>query len=149
MRLFIAVPLPKDVQRTVFSVQEELRECSTAGRFVPQGNHHITVRFLGESSALVDIADAMHEAVRDARPFTLRLGALGSFSHGGARTSYLSVNGDLKELYRIKETLDAALFGGDSEMEFEELDSIDWSSDKYDDPGENSEPGYFDDPGQF
>ena len=45
--------------------------------------------------------------------------------------------------------LDAALFGGDSDMEFEELDSIDWSSDKYDDPGESSEPGYFDDPGQF
>ncbi|MBO4650323.1 MAG: replicative DNA helicase [Clostridiales bacterium] len=45
--------------------------------------------------------------------------------------------------------LDAALFGGDSEMEFEELDSIDWSSDKYDDPGEVSEPGFFDDPGQF
>ena len=45
--------------------------------------------------------------------------------------------------------LDAALFGGDSEMEFEELDSIDWSSDKYDDPGESSEPGYFDDPGQY
>ena len=45
--------------------------------------------------------------------------------------------------------LDAALFGGDSEMEFEELDSIDWSSDSYGDPGESSEPGYFDDPGQF
>ena len=109
MRLFIAVPLPKDVQRTVFSVQEELRMMSTAGRFVPQGNHHITVRFLGESNALADIADAMHEAVRDARPFTLRLGAIGSFTHGGARTSYLSVNGDLKELNRIKETLDSAL----------------------------------------
>ena len=110
MRLFIAVPLPKDVQRAVFSVQEELRVQSTQGRFVPQGNHHITVRFLGESNALSDIADAMHEAVRDARPFLLRLGALGSFSHGGARTSFIGVNGDLKELFRIKETLDAALF---------------------------------------
>lgn len=116
MRLFIAVPLPKDVQRAVFAVQESLRACSTAGRFVPQGNHHITVRFLGESNALADIADAMHEAVKDARPFLLRLGELGSFTHGGARTSYLSVNGDLSELNRIKETLDAALcdygFGG-------------------------------------
>ena len=109
MRLFIAVPLPKDVQRTVFSVQEELRENSSAGRFVPQGNHHITVRFLGESNALADIADAMHEAVKDARPFVLRLGAIGSFSHGGARTSYVSVTGELKELYRVKEMLDSAL----------------------------------------
>ena len=109
MRLFIAVPLPKDVQRTVFSVQEELRVLSTAGRFVPQGNHHVTVRFLGESNALADVADAMHEAVKDARPFLLRLSSIGSFSHGGARTSFLRVGGDLKELARIKETLDAAL----------------------------------------
>lgn len=116
MRLFIAIPLPKDVQRTVLNVQEQLRAQNTAGRFVPQGNHHITVRFLGESNALADIADAMHESVKDARPFLLRLGALGSFSHGGARTSFLSVNGDLDELGRIKETLDSALldygFGG-------------------------------------
>ena len=100
MRLFIAVPLPKDVQRAVYAVQEELRARSTAGRFVPQGNHHITIRFLGESNALVDIADAMHEAVKDARPFLLRPGALGSFTHGGARTSYLSVSGDLHELFQ-------------------------------------------------
>lgn len=110
MRLFIAVPLPKDVQRAVWSVQEELRMSSTAGRFVPQGNHHITVRFIGESNALADIADAMHEAVKDARPVLLRLGGLGSFTHGGARTSFLSVTGDLDELVRIKETLDSALF---------------------------------------
>lgn len=109
MRLFIAVPLPKDVQRTVFSVQEQLRVLSTSGRFVPQGNHHVTVRFLGESSALMDIADAMHEAVKDAHPFLLRLDAIGSFSHGGARTSFLRVGGELDELFRIKETLDAAL----------------------------------------
>ena len=109
MRLFIAVPLPKDVQRAICVAEEGLRAASTAGRFVPAGNFHITLRFLGESSALADIAAAMHEAVKDARPFTLRLGTLGSFTHGGARTSYLSVNGDLKELYRIKETLDAAL----------------------------------------
>ena len=109
MRLFIAVPLPKDVQRAVYTAQEGLRVSSTAGRFVPAGNHHITLRFLGESSALADIAAAMHEAVKDARPFLLRLGALSSFTHGGARTSFLSVTGDLDELNRIHETLETAL----------------------------------------
>jgi 2'-5' RNA ligase len=110
MRLFIAVPLPKDVQRAVVVAQEGLRVSSTAGRFVPPGNHHITLRFLGETNALADIAAAMHEAVKDAKPFLLRLGELGSFTHGGARTSYLSVTGDLDELNRIHETLEAALF---------------------------------------
>jgi 2''-5'' RNA ligase len=109
MRLFIAVPLPKDVQRAVLTAQEGLRASGASGRFVPAGNHHITLRFLGESSALADIAAAMHEAVKDARPFLLRLGALGSFTHGGARTSFLSVTGELDELNRIHETLEAAL----------------------------------------
>ena len=110
MRLFIAVPLPRDVQRAVYTAGEGLRASSSAGRFVPAGNYHITLRFLGESSALADIAAAMHEAVRDARPFQLRLGTLGSFTHGGARTSFLSVTGDLDELNRIHQTLEASLF---------------------------------------
>ncbi len=110
MRLFIAVPLPKDVQRAVYVAEEGLRSASTAGRFVPAGNFHVTLRFLGESSALADIAAAMHEAVKDARPFVLRLGGLGSFTHGGARTSYLSVTGDLEELNRIRQTLESALY---------------------------------------
>ena len=56
MRLFIAVPLPKDVQRKVFAFEQALRENSTGGRFVPQGNHHVTLRFIGESNELFDIA---------------------------------------------------------------------------------------------
>lgn len=109
MRLFIAIPLPKDIQHTVFSVQEELRMNSAAGRFVPEGNHHITVRFIGESNALADIAEAMGEAVRDARPFLLRLGEFGHFEHGGAKTSYISVIGELEEFFRIHQTLESSL----------------------------------------
>ena len=109
MRLFIAIPLPKSVQKTVFSVQEELRMAASAGRFVPEGNHHITVRFLGESDALSDIADAMHDAVKDAKPFLLKLSSIGHFTHGGARTSYIEVGGELDEFYRIHRTLEEAL----------------------------------------
>ncbi|MBR5937898.1 MAG: replicative DNA helicase [Clostridiales bacterium] len=44
--------------------------------------------------------------------------------------------------------LDAAFMGGDSSMEMVELDEIDWAKDNYGDEG-SSEPGFFDDPGQF
>ena len=54
MRLFIAIPLPKNILRTAFAAEQELQKASTSGRFVPEGNHHITVRFLGESDALAD-----------------------------------------------------------------------------------------------
>lgn len=82
---------------------------STAGRFVPEGNHHVTVRFIGESNALADIAEAMGEAVRDARPFLLRLGTPGHFEHGGTKTSYISVKGELEEFFRIHQTLESSL----------------------------------------
>ena len=109
MRLFIAIPLPKSIQKSVFSVQEELRANAASGRFVPEGNHHITIRFLGESDQLSDLADAMHEAVKDAKPFLLKLGEIGHFTHGGARTSYIEVTGELGEFYRIHSTLEDAL----------------------------------------
>lgn len=109
MRLFIAVPLPADIMKKVSSYEQLMQENGTTGRFVPQRNHHITLRFFGESNALADIAAAMHEAVKDARPFTLKLGAFGQFTHGGGRTGYLGVTGDTAELFRIHETLEAAL----------------------------------------
>ena len=110
MRLFIAVPLPKDIQKKVFSFEQALREASSGGRFVPQGNHHITLRFIGESNDLADIAFAMEQTVVDARPFSLKLGEYGYFDHGGARTSFLKAEGDLSELFRIHEMLETNLW---------------------------------------
>ena len=109
MRLFIAVPLPGDIQKKVALCSERLSESGLTGRFVPRGNHHITLRFIGESNALGDIAFAMRDAVRDARPFTLKLGTYGQFTHGGGRTGFLSVCGDTEELFRVHETLESAL----------------------------------------
>ena len=109
MRLFIAVPLPGDIMRKVYAYEQQMLDAGFTGRFVPRGNHHITLRFIGESNALADIAGAMHEAVRDARPFTLKLGGYGQFTHGGGRTGYLGVTGDTAELLRIHETLESSL----------------------------------------
>lgn len=109
MRLFIAIPLPKDIARVVQASGEELRKACAAGRFVPAGNHHITVRFLGESNALSDIASAMDDAVCDARPFLLRLEGYGTFDRGSTKTGIIRVGGDQGELSRMHETLEAAL----------------------------------------
>ncbi|MCL2695590.1 MAG: RNA 2',3'-cyclic phosphodiesterase [Clostridiales bacterium] len=110
MRLFIAIPLPKDIQKAIWGIQEAFRAGCASGDFVPEGNHHITLRLLGESDALLDIAAAMRQAVRDARPFTLRLGGLGSFPRGRTETAFLSVGGDNRELSRLYATLDSALW---------------------------------------
>ena len=47
MRLFIALPAPDDVQRTLTLTQAALRRHGVRGRFTPPGNQHLTLVFLG------------------------------------------------------------------------------------------------------
>ena len=109
MRLFIAVPLPADVRRALSRVSRELIARGATGRFVPEENYHITLRFIGESSDVYALSLAMRDAVRDVTPFSLRLGAYGFFASGGGRTGYIGLTGDLPELERLSETLEGAL----------------------------------------
>ena len=109
MRLFIAIALPKSFQAEVGRIQKELKQVSCGGSFVSAGNFHITLHFIGESEDLVGAVNAMHEAVRGIRSFTLHLGKYGSFQKGKSRTSLLCVQGDLKELDILYESLQSAL----------------------------------------
>lgn len=109
MRLFIAIPVPPDIRRALGAVKRELMQKGAVGRYVPDNNYHVTLHFFGESDALCDIADAMHEAVCDARPFLLRLGEYGGFSSRAIKTGVVEMTGDLSELTRLYEMLESAL----------------------------------------
>ena len=110
MRLFIAIPLPPDILRAVSAAQAALIQSGATGRFVPRENFHITLHFIGESDQLSGAAEAMHEAVRDIRPFVLRLHEYGGFGGEKGRTTYLSVKADTEELKRLYEALESALW---------------------------------------
>lgn len=110
MRLFIAVPLPPDILRAVAGVRAALEQSGARGRFVPRENYHITLHFIGETDALGDAADALHEAVRDIRPFLLRLEGYGTFKSDGAHTGFVGVDCESGELGRLYESLEAALW---------------------------------------
>ncbi|MDO4544097.1 MAG: RNA 2',3'-cyclic phosphodiesterase [Clostridia bacterium] len=109
MRMFIAIPLPRYIEDMVCKVQGELEGRCAGGRFVPMGNHHITLHFFGEENDLSSICDAMHEAVRDAKPFLLKLSDVGFFRHGSTSTGFLNLTGQTAELFRIYDLLEAAL----------------------------------------
>ncbi len=112
MRLFIGIEVSSDMRRELASVSKALRERSCGGRFVPPENFHITLRFIGESEDLLGAAEAMREAVRGIRPFTLRLGGYGFFEKtdsGNHRVSLVDVKGELEELGILHETLESAL----------------------------------------
>ena len=110
MRLFIAIPLPPDILRAVAAARVALEAHGANGRFVPRENLHITLHFLGETDALKDITDAMHAAVRDIKPFVLRLKEYGSFKTDGSHTGFLNVTCEDDELNRLYESLESALW---------------------------------------
>lgn len=109
MRLFIALPLPPDVVRTLQSAQEALKTISSGGRYVPRENFHITMHFIGESHALREAAAAVDAAVRGIRPFILRLNGFSSFVRAKSHTAFVDLSGDMRELYILHEALSAAL----------------------------------------
>lgn len=109
MRLFIALPLPPDVRRALVYAQEQLKAVADGGRYVPADNFHLTLHFIGESNDLSGAAASCDEAVRGIRPMLLRLTGFGRFQKSGAYTGYVTLGGDLIELYKLHESLVAAL----------------------------------------
>lgn len=111
MRLFIAIDLPRSFKAELMRIQKEVKGISCGGRFVPQDNFHITLHFIGESDDIAGAAEAMHEAVRGIRPFTLHLGKYTSLEKGShGRTAVMEVLGDLGELTAMHESLESALY---------------------------------------
>lgn len=111
MRLFIAIDLPRSFKAELMRIQKEVRGMSCGGKFVPQENFHITLHFIGESDDIAGAAEAMREAVRGIRPFTLHLGKYTSLEKGShGRTAVMEVLGDLGELTAMHESLESALY---------------------------------------
>ena len=79
MRLFIGIELPEGARRAAAEDALALQRAGARGRFAPPETYHVTLRFIGESGALPELADAMRAAARDCRPFTLRIGGYGAF----------------------------------------------------------------------
>ena len=112
MRLFIGLELPKSFKAELFRMENELKALGATGRFVPEGNFHITLNFLGEQSAVYGIANAMKSAARGIRPFTLHLAKYGCFPRADGHVAFINVAGDLNELSVLHESLISALLDG-------------------------------------
>lgn len=109
MRLFIAIELSNAVRAEVRPVLEELRQRACGGRFVPIGNTHITMQFLGETDDLAGACEAMQCACRGIRPFEIRPERYGFIEKGGrGGTAVVFVKGE-SELDVLHETLMSAL----------------------------------------
>lgn len=106
MRLFIALDVNKQTRASLLALQQEMQKQGIGGNYVPVGNFHVTLRFLGETDRIGEIALAMDGFVRGIRPFTLRLEDYRTF---GAGTAVVRCGGDGGELKNLFESAQAAL----------------------------------------
>ena len=118
MRAFVALELPAGFSREVSELSRQLA-ATCSGRFVPEGNHHLTLAFLGElCEAEVRAAmAALDEVSANAGPVSLAVDGLGTFGGGANRTLWLGIR-LTDELGSLAERLRRAL--ADRGLSFDE-----------------------------
>lgn len=110
MRLFLALDVNKPARAALTALEQKMPALGVSGgNYVPPGNFHITLRFLGETDRLGEAALAMREGVRGIRPFVLTLGRYGTFGSNQGRTAIVHLEGNLDELRVLHESMEAAL----------------------------------------
>ena len=77
MRLFIAIELSEELRTSITAAMHGLKKAGVKGSYVPSGNLHLTLAFLGE----VRERNVVIEALRDLtfKPFRLSLSEMGCF----------------------------------------------------------------------
>lgn len=81
MRLFVAVNLPDDVRRGIWTASEPLRRAGLPVKWVEPEDIHLTLKFLGdvEDERQEEMVQAVKQAARGARPFQLPVHGFGAF----------------------------------------------------------------------
>ena len=80
-RVFLAVPLPRQLKNSVSTIQKQLQTRIAGARWVRSENLHLTVHFFGETEqeALEKISVSVLSVKRCQRPFLVEVKRLGAF----------------------------------------------------------------------
>ncbi|MBN8215329.1 MAG: RNA 2',3'-cyclic phosphodiesterase [Spirochaetes bacterium] len=106
-RFFIAIPLPLEIGERLYDMTPE----GEGIRAVPIGNHHLTLRFLGElsESSFGEVRDALEEV--EFPRLELRFQGVGFFPQGGRPKVLWAGVAPLAPLSALQKTVDKALSG--------------------------------------
>jgi 2'-5' RNA ligase len=104
MRIFIALLLNKSVHKVLDSVKEKLIEKDVEGRYVRNDLWHITLHYIGETSA--DELKKIKQSLRqiDLSPFVIKTSQLDYFGKNRAKKIVhlgVELNQDLKTCHRL------------------------------------------------
>jgi RNA 2',3'-cyclic 3'-phosphodiesterase len=112
IRAFIAMTLPEPLAGLVSEIQQTLKAQGLRIAWVPSGNVHLTLKFLGDiDPADIDpIADVMSECAQCIEPLTFTARGLGVFPDlRRPRVVWLGITGDMPQLIAFQQDLDARL----------------------------------------
>jgi 2'-5' RNA ligase len=112
LRLFVAVDVPEPVRELVAGAFAPWREAFPRARWVPEGNWHITLKFLGRTwpRLLGWVEERIEEVAGAHRPFRLRVEGIGAFpSPRRARVLWAGLHDPEGSLSALARALDEAL----------------------------------------
>ncbi|MFZ3077717.1 MAG: RNA 2',3'-cyclic phosphodiesterase [Candidatus Aenigmatarchaeota archaeon] len=110
MRLFIAVPVPKELNDNIVEIQKKLKEANGDIKTVEKENLHFTIKFLGETYALEEIEKCMKKALDGLRRFDAEIAGVSTFpSKSRARVIWLSVGSGFEEFKKLMKNIDTKL----------------------------------------
>jgi 2'-5' RNA ligase len=89
MRLFIAVNFSDQIKNHLYEISQRLKNASVQGNFTRRENFHLTVVFIGETTKISSVKQAMNRV--SAEPFRLTLGGLGKFHRRGGDIYWIGV----------------------------------------------------------
>ena len=111
LRLFVAADVPPGTRESVAAALAPVREMFPLARWVPPGNWHVTLKFLGATYPRLSdwVRERVGETARGCAPFTMRAWGLGSFpSPTRARVLWVGLE-DGGAMATVAEALDVAL----------------------------------------
>jgi RNA 2',3'-cyclic 3'-phosphodiesterase len=114
MRLFVALGVPPDLRGSAWNALEPLRVALPDARWAPPENWHVTVKFLGDTTAEVAVeTTARLEAVAEhAVPFPTNLTEVGAFPNAAAaRVLWLGLDDRAGRMAELALGVDASLSG--------------------------------------
>ena len=112
MRLFVAIELSDRIRSKLKKLQGVLGRTCDGIRWIPPGNLHITVKFIGEvkDPKIVEITEAVARAATQANPFTMRVSGCGCFPKAGpVRIAWVGLEDPTGALLRCVEALECEM----------------------------------------
>lgn len=109
MRVFLAIDVDDEVRQRVAALARELRPKVPRARFVPEGNLHMTLRFLGETTKekVEGVASALSRTTGTLSGFAIAFRGLGVFPNPRrARVLWVGTTNAPEDLFVLQSSVE-------------------------------------------